>query len=196
MHINSHFAVGVIIASFLNYFLNFSFIEFAFIVVFSFICDFDVVFIKYTKVKNHRMFISHSIIPSCFIIILGLIIEWIPLLIGGFVYLIHILIDLIDWGTNLFYFQHKQIGFKILISKEEFENLSVYLSEYKDPASFFDNKYYNNKASLISEISLFILMWIFIIIFALSFILITPLYFFGLYFHLSRHYYLKKIEKA
>lgn len=196
MHINSHFAVGIIIASFLNNFLNFNFIEFTSIVVFSFICDFDVIFIKYTKVKNHRMFISHSIIPSCFIITLGLILKWIPLFFGGLVYFIHILIDVIDWGTNLFYFQHKQIGFKILISKEEFENLSKCISKYKDPASFFDNKYYNNKACLITEISLFILMWIFIMIFAFPFILITPLYFFGLYFHLSRHYYLKKLEKA
>lgn len=196
MHINSHFAVGIIIASFLNNFLNFNFIEFTFIVVFSFICDFDVIFIKYTKEKNHRMFISHSIIPSCSIITLGLILRWIPLFFGGFVYFIHILIDIIDWGTNLFYIQHRQIGFKILISKEEFENLSMHISKYKNPASFFDLKYYNNKACLITEVSLFILMWIFIMIFALPFILITPLYFLGLYFHLSRHYYLKKIEKG
>ncbi len=196
MHINSHFAVGVIFTSLLTYFFSFNFIEFTFIVIFSFICDFDVVFIKYTKVKNHRMFITHSIIPSCFFITLGFFLKWIPLFFGGLLYFIHILIDTIDWGTNLLYFQRNQTGFKILISKEESENLSAYLSEYKNPASFFDKKYYNNKVCLISEISIFILMWIFIIIFAWSFVLITPFYFLGLYFHLSRHYNLKKIEKT
>jgi len=194
MHINSHFAVGVIIASILNYFLKFNLIEFSLTVIFSFICDFDVVFTRYTKEKNHRMFITHSIIPGCIIIIFGLILNWITLSIIGLVYLIHIIIDTIDWGTNLLYFQHKQIGFKVLISKEEFENLSTYLSEYKNNASFFDNKYYNSKGCLIAELLLFILMWLFIIIFALPYILITLVYFLGLYFHLSRHYYLKKIE--
>lgn len=194
MHINSHFAVGIIIASFLNFYLEFKLIEFLLVLSFSFICDFDVLFTKFAKDNNHRMLITHSIIPSVIIIFIGCIFHWVTLIISGFTYLIHIVIDTIDWGTNFFYFNHKQVGFKLLISKEEFDNLSQYLSKYKNPASFFDNKYYNNKVCLVSEVLLFIFMWVFILIFALHFVLTALIYFLGMYFHLSRHFYLKKIE--
>ncbi len=195
MHINSHFAVGVIIASFLNYFFKFNMFEFFLIVFFSFLCDFDVFLAKFAKDNNHRMLITHSIIPSCIIILLGLVFSWTILIITGFAYFIHIFIDIFDWGTNFFYFQHKQVGLKLLISKEEFKNLPLHLSKYKKPASFFDNKYYSSKLFLTIEALLFIFMWIFIIFFALDYILITLIYFLGLSFHLSRHFNLKKIEE-
>ncbi|UCD02021.1 MAG: hypothetical protein JSV23_03080 [Promethearchaeota archaeon] len=194
MHINSHFAIGVIFTSFLHYFFNFTLIEFVFIIIFSFICDFDVLFSKYAKDHNHRLLISHSIIPSIIIIIIGYILNWIILIIGGFSYAIHIIIDTIDWGTNFFYFQKKPIGIKLLISKDEFKNLPKYLAKYNNPSSFFDEKYYNNKVCLAIEIILFILMVIFVTIYALQYIFIIPLYFLGLYFHLHRHFSLKSIE--
>ncbi|MFW9937520.1 MAG: metal-dependent hydrolase, partial [Candidatus Thorarchaeota archaeon] len=138
MHINSHFAVGVIISSILHYFYNFVLLEFIIIVISSFICDFDVFFSKYAFKHNHRMLISHSIIPSVIIMFFGLIFSWNVLFFSGLVYFIHIIIDTFDWGTNFFYFQKKQVGLKLLISKEEFENIEVYLSKYKKSESFFD----------------------------------------------------------
>ncbi|TKJ24263.1 MAG: hypothetical protein CEE43_00845 [Promethearchaeota archaeon Loki_b32] len=194
MHINSHFAVGVIIASILNYFFKFTLLEFSLIVLFSFFCDFDVLFIKFAKDHNHRLLITHSIIPSIIVIIIGYILMWPVLIICGFSYSIHIIIDTIDWGTNFFYFQKKQIGFKFLISKDEFENLPKYLAEYKVPEYFFDEKYYNNKISIAIETLLFILMLISIWIFALNYVFLILLYFLGLYFHLHRHFTLKRIE--
>ncbi|GAH32002.1 unnamed protein product, partial [marine sediment metagenome] len=105
------------------------------------------------------------------------------------------IIDTIDWGTNFFYFQKKQIGFKFLISKDEFENLPKYLTKYKVSEYFFSKKYYSNKICIGLEVIFFILMVISIVIFALEYIFIILLYFFGLYFHLHRHFYLKKAEK-
>lgn len=194
MHINSHFAVGVIIASILNYFFKFTLLEFSMIVLFSFFCDFDVLFIKFAKDHNHRLLITHSIIPSIIVIIIGYILMWPVLIICGFTYSIHIIIDTIDWGTNFFYFQKKQIGFKFLISKDEFKNLPKYLAEYKVPEYFFSKKYYNSKVYLAIETLLFILMLISIWIFALHYVFLIVLYFIGLYFHLHRHYTLKRIE--
>jgi len=194
MHINSHFATGVIFASILNHFYNFSLFEFAFIVLFSFICDLDVFFAKYALNHNHRMLISHSIIPGFLMLLLGIIINWPVLAFSGIAYLIHIIIDTFDWGTNFFYFQKKQIGLKLLISKEEFENLPKYLSKFKKAESFFDSKYYSSKVSLGIEATLFILMVVFTILYASQFILIIPLYFLGLFFHLTRHFKLKRIE--
>ncbi len=196
MHINSHFAVGVIIASIFNYFFHFNLMEFSIIVSFSFICDFDIFFSKFAKDNNHRMLITHSIIPSLIILILGFIFNWIVLILSGISYFIHILIDTLDWGTNIFYFTKKQVGLKFLISKEEFENLSDYLSKYNNPASFFDEKYYSNKIYLSIEVCLFILMITFIVIYAFEFILITLLYIPFIYFHLTRHLHLKKMETS
>ena len=140
------------------------------------------------------MLISHSIIPSFLIIITGTIFVWPALIFGGLAYSLHVIIDTFDWGTNFFYFQKKQIGLKLLISKEEFENLPKYLSEFKKAESFFDTKYYSSKVSLEIEAILFILMLVFTVIFAIQFIFITTLYFIGLFFHLTRHFKLKRFE--
>ncbi|MFX1379976.1 MAG: hypothetical protein ACFFA4_12875 [Promethearchaeota archaeon] len=195
MHINFHFAVGVIFASILNNFLNFTVLDFVLIVFFSFICDLDIFFNKYAKDHNHRLLITHSIIPSIVIIILGYVFNFLALILSGLSYSIHIFIDTFDWGTNIFYFQKKQVGFKLLISKEEFDNLPKYLANYRVPASFFDEKYYRNKICLGSEIIIFILMVVFLILFALNYIFMILLYFLWLFFHLQRHFSLKKIEK-
>ncbi len=195
MHINSHFAVGVIFASIFHSIFNFTLFEFLLVVLLSFVCDLDVFFAKYAINHNHRMLISHSILPGFLIIIIGIIFTWPALIFGGITYSIHVIIDTFDWGTNFFYFQKKQIGLKLLISKEEFENLPKYLSDFKKAESFFDLKYYKSKISLSIEIILFILMVIFMIIFALEFVFFSFFYFIGLYFHLSRHFILRKIEK-
>ena len=140
------------------------------------------------------MLITHSIIPGAVITIFGFIFNWIPLIISGFSYSIHIILDTFDWGTNFFYFQKKQVGFKLLISKEEFNNISKYLSQYKSPQSFFDKKYYGNITCVIIEVLLFILMILFITLFALKYFLIITIDFVFLLFHLQRHFILKKNE--
>jgi len=199
MHINVHIAVGIIITSILNYFFNLNLIEYIFILLLSFICDFDILFAKLAKNQNHRLYLTHSLIPSIILIIIGVIIvfffDYNVILLGGLSYLLHILIDTFDWGTNLFYFPKKQNGFKLLISLEEIEDLPRYLSQYNNPGSFFDSKYYNNTICLMIEIILFCSMIIISLIFALEYFYFICLYFIGLAFHLSRHYQLKRSER-
>lgn len=194
MHINFHFAVGVIFASILNSIFSFTVLEFLLIVFFSIICDFDVFFNKFAKDHNHRLLITHSIIPSVIIILLGYILYLPVLILCGFSYSIHIFIDTFDWGTNFFYFQRRQVGFKLLISKEEIENLPKYLSKYKIPASFFDEKYFGNKVCIGLEAITFILMLVFIFFLAIEYLFMIPIYFLSLSFHLHRHFTLRKIE--
>ena len=199
MHINIHIAVGIIITSILHYFFNFNLIEYLFILLLSFVCDFDILYTKYAKNQNHRLYFTHSLIPSTILIIIGVVVilffDYNVILLGGFSYMFHILIDTFDWGTNLFYFPKKQNGFKLLISLEELENLPRYLSQYKNPGSFFDTKYYNNNICMMIEITLFCIMLIIVVIFALEYIYFISFYFIGLAFHLSRHYQLKKSER-
>ena len=140
------------------------------------------------------MLITHSIIPGIIIIILGLIFNWIVMIISGLSYSIHIIIDTFDWGTNFFYFQKKQVGLKLLITKDEFNNISNYISQFKRPESFFDKKYYGNIACVITEVLILILMILSITLFALKYLLIISIYFIFLTFHLQRHFNLKKIE--
>jgi hypothetical protein len=140
------------------------------------------------------MLISHSIIPGFLMLLFGIIICWQVLAFSGIAYSIHVIIDTFDWGTNLFYFQKKLIGLKLLISQEEFENLPKYLSKFKKAESFFDSKYYSSKVSVGIEAMLFILMLVFTVLFAFQFIFIIVIYFLGLFFHLTRHFKLKRIE--
>jgi hypothetical protein len=194
MHINSHFAVGISIASILNYFYSFTFLDFVLLVVSSFICDFDVFFSKYARDHNHRMLITHSLIPGLIITIIGFIFNWLALIFSGILYSLHIIIDTFDWGTNLLFFHKKPVGLKLLITNEELENLPKYLAKFKNKESFFDEKYYKNKFTLIIEISLFIIMMITTTLFAFQYIYFIIFYFVGLYFHLNRHFHLKKLE--
>ena len=129
-------------------------------------------------------------------ILLGIIINWLALIFSGLAYFIHVIIDTFDWGTNVFYFPKKQVGLKLLISKEEFNNINQYLANYKKSESFFDAKYYSNKICLSIEVLIFVLMIIFLLVFALQYIWIAILYFPFLYFHLDRHFRLKKFESS
>jgi hypothetical protein len=163
--------------------------------LFAFICDFDIFLSKYALENNHRLLITHSIIPGVIIIILGVLFNLFFVIISGLSYVIHIIIDTFDWGTNIFYFQKKQVGFKLLISKEEFDNISKHLQEYKNPQSFFDERYYGCKPCLIIEILVFILMILSVTLLALEYFLVIIIYFLFLGFHLYSHFILKKIER-
>ena len=188
--------MGIIVASISNYFLELSLLEFFLIVFFSFICDFDILFSKCALDNNHRMLITHSIIPSILLIVFGIIFNWIVLVISGFSYSLHVIIDTFDWGTNFFYFPKKQVGLKLLITKDEFDNIATYISQYKRPRSFFDKKYYGNTVVILIEVLIFILMILFILLFTFKYILIVIIYFIFLGFHLQRHFNLKRIESS
>ncbi len=88
------------------------------------------------------------------------------------------------------------MGLKLLITNDEFENLDKYLAKYKNKESFFDFKYYDCKVCLVIEGILFLLMMIFSIGIVIGYIIFVPLYFLGLFFHLSVHFNLKKIEAS
>ena len=196
IHINIHLALGLIIASIYHAFFKVDLFQFTLIVSCALIADLDIIFIKYTKVENHRMLISHSIFPCILFFIIGFFSSSTLILTCGLAYLSHILLDTIDWGTNLFYFQKKPIGLMFLISKEEIENLNDYLSNYKVARSYFDFKYYDSKFMQSFEILLFIAMLFFMIFFAVEFILMIVVYFIGLGIHIFTHYHLKEIERT
>ncbi len=125
-------------------------------------------------------------------IIMGILLNWTILIISGLAYCIHILIDTFDWGTNFFYFYHKNLGFRLLYSKEEIEKIDI---EYKNPKAYFDIKYYNNKIILSLEMSIFIIMVLILVILAPKYIYAVIFYFLILALHLLRYYQLNKDNK-
>jgi len=130
------------------------------------------------------MLISHSIIPSLIIIIIGVIFSWPAIFLGGVGYFVHIMMDTLDWGTNVFGFHKSPVGPKILISSEELKNLSEILENYKPKFIFYDERYYKNKILMGMELIIFLLMVIFLVIYALDYILVVVLYFGLLAYHL------------
>ncbi|MHA1272645.1 MAG: hypothetical protein ACTSQP_06310 [Promethearchaeota archaeon] len=194
IHINVHYAVGIIIASISNYFIGLTLFEFILIVFCSFLMDFDIILSKYARDNNHRMLITHSIIPALLIILIGLIMTWPALIIGGIAYLIHVIIDTFDWGTNFFGVNKNPWGLKLLISKQELKNLETILKDFKIKKSFFDFRYYSKKTILTIEFILAIFMILCAYFFALQFFLMILLYFPFLAFHIYVYLKLKKIE--
>ena len=142
------------------------------------------------------MLITHSILPGIIVTVLGVLFNWIVLILSGLSYSLHVIIDTFDCGTNFFYFPKKQVGLKLLITKDEFANISAHLSQHKRPGSFFDKKYYGNTMVILMEVLIFISMIFFISIFALNYFLIIIIYFIFLGFHLQRHFNLKRIESS
>lgn len=158
--------------------------------------DIDVLFSKHAINYNHRMLITHSMIPGIGVTLIGLFFLYPPLIISGFSLFLHVFIDTFDWGTNLLYFPKKLYGLKLLITEEEFNNLDDLLSNFNRPEAFFDFKYYNNKFCLITEFLFFIHMLIFLLLLAIEYLYLIMFYFFFLAFHLFRHYFLKTKEKG
>ena len=169
--------------------------EYLIIVITAFINDFDILFSKYARDNNHRMLITHSIIPSIIILIFGLIFISPFLIICGVIYFIHVFVDTLDWGTNFLGIHKKPFGPKFLISKEELENIDEILANFKIKKSFFDFRYYSNKGIIAIEIIFFTLMILFVAFFALKYLFIIALYFPLLAFHLILYFKLKKIEE-
>jgi len=196
LHINVHFGVGVIIASLSHYFFHLTLFEFLMIIGCSFIMDFDIFLSKFAPDNNHRMLLSHSMIPGVVLIIIGAFLGWPALSLSGIAYTIHSIIDTFDWGTNLLGFQKKPWGSKFLISKEELENLDEILTKYKIKKSFFDFRYYANRVVLIVEVLVAILMIVFIYLFAFKYILVVLLYIPFLLFHISEFLHLKRVENT
>ncbi|MHA1718491.1 MAG: hypothetical protein ACTSWX_12975 [Promethearchaeota archaeon] len=168
MHINVHFAMGIIIASIANFFIQLNIFTFSFIVLCGFISDFDIFFKKHAKDYNHRMLITHSIYISILIIIIGMIINQIWVILGGVAYFVHISIDLLDWGTNFFY-NNKIFGLRLLLNHEERNDLSHVLNDKENRQFFFVQRYYSSKLMIFLEIIIGISMFIALFTFAINY---------------------------
>ncbi len=135
------------------------------------------------KVQNHRMLITHSLIPPLIMFFVGICINWTVLWVAGISYLIHVLVDTIDWGTNLLGFHKMPVGLKILITNEEIKNLPEILKNYDPWYKFFDDRYYSNRNLLSIEAILLLFMLMASIFLALKYLIYVLGYFVFLAYH-------------
>lgn len=123
------------------------FLEFCLVVIFPFLIDLDFLLSKYAKGNNHRRLITHSLIPYICLLIIGI---FIPIfLILGICGVVHILTDVIDWGTALFSpLYNDTIGGILPTPPQEI----IDIPDYKKRQCWFTKTYYTSIIMIISEL--------------------------------------------
>jgi len=200
MHVNVHYAVGVIFASITAFFIpQLPLIDYLIIVAGGFIVDFDFLLSRFTKEENHRNFITHSLYPPSIIIIIGIIsaviFNYQILWIAALAYFSHIALDCIDWGVNLFQ-THKTYGLFLLVSKDDLNfhsdiNSMIRKNLEKDP-HYFTRVYFNNPIIVTIEIIISITGFGLLFLFSPEFWYVYIGFFITLEYHL---YYKRKADK-
>ncbi|NVM29711.1 MAG: hypothetical protein HWN65_12785 [Candidatus Helarchaeota archaeon] len=140
-----HISQGIIIA--MLFFPYLEFLEVWLVVIFPFLIDFDFLLSKYAKNNNHRRLVTHSLIPYICLLIIGI---FFPLaLILGICGVVHILSDVIDWGTALFApFYGEPVGG--ILPKPPKEIIEI--PNYRKRQCWFAKTYYTSKILLVLEI--------------------------------------------
>lgn len=165
-----HISQGIIVA--MLFLSSLCLIEFCIVVAFPFIIDLDFLLSKYAKNRNHRLLITHSLIPYICLLVIGI---FFPLfLILGICGVVHILTDTIDWGTALFApFYNEPIGGILPNPPKEI----VEIPNYRKRQCWFAITYYKSLILLFIEVLFGVIAILLIIFFNIWYIWITSFYF-------------------
>lgn len=199
MRINTHVASGIILALLLKLSIipNLSLFEILFIIFSAMVMDFDFPLAKWVKDHNHRLLPTHGYFPYLILFIIGLtlgiffsFIQYNWFLFLGLAGMIHVSLDLIDWGTaGLTPFKRERIYGGILeIPRTEGDEFI--------PQCYFATTYYHSKIILGVEAIIFSIMVVFIFIVDLIFLFLLLIYGFFLGFHLFHYIYCRTKEKS
>ncbi len=199
MHLTFHYALGVIFASILSRLTPLSPFLFGIIVLAAFLPDFDILLSKFAPNHNHRQLISHSLFIPVISIAFGVIFRNIIITFFGLSYLSHVIVDLLDWGTNFLY-NGKTYGPRILLKKEEYSQVSEMLKLEKVQKWFFVRRYYASYPILVLEIIGLFGMCLFLLFWASAFWYFGLGYLLAISFHIMEYYViqqaLKKFDNA
>ena len=143
MHINSHYAVGLLFGILSHHYYGFDILIILIIIGAAFVQDVDIIFSASAPEKNHRMLITHSIWPATMVLIIAFVLNISWLIIAGFALLSHTLIDMLDWGTNIFY-TGKIYGARFLLPEEDRQHLKDLVEKDELSHSFFTQRYYHS----------------------------------------------------
>lgn len=195
MHVTFHYAIGVIFAAILSQFTPLSPFLFGLVIFASIFPDLDILLSKYAPDNNHRLFLTHSMYFPLIICLFGILFGNLIVLFIGFCYFSHVLVDLLDWGTNFFY-NGSIFGFRFLLEKEEYDSVPKLLEKEKVKKWFFVRRYYRSKFTLILEVSSIIGMGLVLFLLAPNFWYFIGGYIFALTFHIMEYYIIQKSLKV
>ncbi|MBN2157210.1 MAG: hypothetical protein JW776_14290 [Candidatus Lokiarchaeota archaeon] len=176
MHTNIHYAVGILIASLAHFLFPMNWLVFLIIISSAIIADLDAFFFKRALDRDHRNFFTHSIYPAGIIILIGVLAEYFwkihIIWLIGLAYSSHIILDCVDWQTRLFYGK-KLYGWALLISEDE-KNLGktrkqLQMESGMDPTSFAIDRYFSDSLVLVIGISISLVSFLVLFVFASEF---------------------------
>lgn len=154
-HLNTHFAIGSIFAS-IGAWAGWISLEprlwgipalsvpFLVVVGLSVAVDFDFVFGTLAGVENHRRLVTHSVWPGIALVVIGIVVPYAPVVLGGAAMLLHVGLDAVDWGTNL-WGDGTLRGPKILVKGRE-DQLPGLLARVPRKQCFFTLTWYESRA--------------------------------------------------
>ncbi len=185
MHLNFHAAIGILISMiFSQYLSNF---QIDFIIFASMIIDLDFLFSKFAQKHNHRRLITHTFFPYIIIALISVfLINITPLWFYFFLFsicaIIHVFVDLIDWGISPFLPFKKDFVGGILERPETNEDEPYWIRR-----CYFVNRYYSSKSIISIELIIGVLAFLSILYFAPDYFEIITIYIFWLVIHLVQY---------
>ncbi|UYP47864.1 hypothetical protein NEF87_004149 [Candidatus Lokiarchaeum ossiferum] len=195
MHSSVHWGLGIIIAGITSLYISVNFWIVGLIILSSIFADFDIFLRKYAQNGNHRMLFTHSIYLPMILILIGFLSSKIVIIVMGFSYLIHILIDLLDWGTNAL-FTNRIFGIRFLLKRDEHLRVPEIIDQEKIPQWFFVKRYYNSVIMIGIEVFVSIIMFITLFLYIPQFWYFLAGYFLTMIFHISEYLELKHLSQG
>ncbi|MBD3185945.1 hypothetical protein GF325_03865 [Candidatus Bathyarchaeota archaeon] len=168
MHVNTHFATSVVIAILLEIItpVTLSWWELMLAILAGCAPDADYIITSRAKNGNHRWLATHSIFPGLILTTIAgifLVFEknvptfWWMLLITGVNAMVHVLLDSLDWGANLF-LRDQLEGLKLLMEGKTDDQVTQEMDRSPSKNGYFFMKYYSSKFFQAYEIAIFSLM--------------------------------------
>ncbi|MHA1681898.1 MAG: metal-dependent hydrolase [Promethearchaeota archaeon] len=174
MHVNTHFATGVISTLLFTIVLPVKLhpVELLACIFAACVPDGDYILSRWAKNSNHRWLPTHSIFPGLGALAFGILllvsidasnaVAWTSAICGVNM-IIHVSLDSVDWGANLF-LRNRLEGKRILMGGKTDEQITKEMDRSPSKNGFFFKKYYENKTIIFIEISSLILMILLIIL--------------------------------
>ena len=156
MHVNSHYLLGMIVAIAAYSLYQYPLFITTLIIAAAVAQDFDFLLSKWAPSNNHRRLFTHSIFPTIIALIIALIsnLSWIFFIALSI--FTHVLVDMLDWGLNLFY-NGTIIGLAALLPEKDSSHLDFPSMGYYYRKFFFTSRYMTSKWFLIADLILLLL---------------------------------------
>lgn len=161
LHLNAHLAMGTVVAVVATRLVPvpLSPVELAACILASCVVDADFVFTRVARDRNHRMLPTHSLLVPCACWLLAAIvaftslqhasIAWMLVACGANI-LVHLLVDSIDWGLNLF-LRGRLVGLKLLLGARTSAEFHELASKVTPPITMFYHVYFHDRRILAIE---------------------------------------------